>query len=128
LGIWAFRYTGFSVVGLLGIGAFGYTGFSVVTPKRTQYQSAPRRHNVFGYPKTKMHHNVKVQHKWGHNKKTRLRDFSGYKSCVIKSSVKIKRGCVIFLVTKVPSKQDQINVPRQIFSQVSKQSLELLNR
>jgi hypothetical protein len=48
--------------------------------------------------KTKMR-NIKLQHKWGHNKKTRLRDFSGYKSCVIKSSVKIKRGCVIFLVT-----------------------------
>jgi hypothetical protein len=33
LGIWAFRYTGFSVVGLLGIRAFGYMGFWVVTPK-----------------------------------------------------------------------------------------------
>jgi hypothetical protein len=32
LGIWAFRYMGFSVYGLLGIGAFRYTGFSVVTP------------------------------------------------------------------------------------------------
>jgi hypothetical protein len=32
LGIRAFGYMGFSVVGLLGIGAFGYTGFSVVTP------------------------------------------------------------------------------------------------
>jgi hypothetical protein len=32
LGIRAFRYTGFSVVGLLGIGAFGYTGFSVLKP------------------------------------------------------------------------------------------------
>jgi hypothetical protein len=32
LGIRAFRYTGFSVVGLLGIRAFGYMGFSVLKP------------------------------------------------------------------------------------------------
>jgi hypothetical protein len=39
----------------------------------------------------------------GTQQKTRLREFSRYKSCVVKSSVKIKRGCVIFLVTKVAS-------------------------
>jgi hypothetical protein len=46
--------------------------------------------------KTKMR-NVKLQHKWGHNKKTRLRDFSQLQSCVVKIKTKI-RGCVIFLV------------------------------
>jgi hypothetical protein len=55
-----------------------------------------------GCRKTKML-NVKLQHKWGHNKVTRLRKFSRNKSCVVQSSVKIKRDCVIFLVTKVAS-------------------------
>jgi hypothetical protein len=35
--------------------------------------------------KTKMH-NVKLQHKWRHNKQ-RLRDFSRYKSCVVKGAM-----------------------------------------
>jgi hypothetical protein len=47
LGIWAFRYTGFSVVGLLGIWAFRYTGFSVVTPRgRTARERTARECTV----------------------------------------------------------------------------------
>jgi hypothetical protein len=41
--------------------------------------------------------NVKLQHKWGHNKNTRLRDFSHYKSCVVNIKTK-KPGSVIFLI------------------------------
>jgi hypothetical protein len=67
----------------------------------------------------------------GTQQRTRLREFSRNKSCVDKSSDKIKRGYVIFLVTKVASSK----VPLKLISNkpkttqiLTKQSLELLNR
>jgi hypothetical protein len=51
----------------------------------------------------------------GTQQRTRLCDFSRYKSCVVKSYINIKRGCVIFLVTKVASSITKKNLPKQLY-------------
>jgi hypothetical protein len=59
----------------------------------------------------------------GTQQRTRLREFSRNKSCVDKSSDKIKRGYVIFLVTKVASSK----VPLKLISNKPKTTQILTN-